>query len=159
MRITIVAVGRLKEKFWAEAVAEYVKRLGRYCQLEIIEAADEATREGAAEGEVRIVKQREGERILSKIRDDGYVVALAIEGRAMDSVEFSNHLSQLGVQGKSHIYFVIGGSLGLSEEVIARADESLSFSRMTFPHQLMRVILLEQLYRACRIANHEPYHK
>lgn len=158
MKITIVCVGKIKEKFYTDAVAEYKKRLGRYCSLEIAEVSDEKTTE-AGENENTIVKNREGERILKKIRDDGYVIALAIDGVSLDSVELSEKIAGLGVHGTSHIYFVIGGSLGLSDAVLQRADYKLSFSRMTFPHQLMRVILLEQVYRSYRIMNHEPYHK
>lgn len=159
MRISIVCVGKIKEKFYAQAVDEYRKRLGRYCQLEIVEVADEKTKENASENEVRIVKECEGERILKNIRDGSYVVALAIEGETADSPELSRKLERLGTGGTSHITFVIGGSLGLSEAVCKRADWQLSFSRMTFPHQLMRVILLEQVYRAYRIMKNEPYHK
>lgn len=159
MKITIVCVGKIKEKFYTDAVAEYKKRLGRYCSLEIAEVSDEKTKEDAGECENAMIKDREGERILKKIRDDGYVIALAIDGVSMDSVELSEKIAKLGVHGTSHIYFVIGGSLGLSDAVLHRADVKLSFSRMTFPHQLMRVILLEQVYRSYRIMNHEPYHK
>lgn len=138
---------------------EYKKRLSRYCSLEIAEVSDEKTREEAGENEIALVKNREGERILKRIRDDGYVIALAIDGKQMDSYAFSKQIEQLGIRGTSHIYFVIGGSLGLSDAVLGRADEAVSFSMMTFPHQLMRVILLEQIYRSYRIINHEPYHK
>lgn len=159
MKITIVCVGKIKEKFYTDAVLEYKKRLSRYCSLEIVEVSDEKTREEAGENEIALVKNREGERILKRIRDDGYVIALAIDGRQMDSYAFSKQIEQLGIRGTSHIYFVIGGSLGLSDAVLGRADEAISFSIMTFPHQLMRVILLEQIYRSYRIMNHEPYHK
>jgi 23S rRNA (pseudouridine1915-N3)-methyltransferase len=159
MKITIVCVGKIKEKFYSGAIAEYSKRLSRYCSLEVLEVADEKTKEQASEAELAMVKNREGERILKGIREDGYVIALAIEGKQLDSVELSEKMEQLGLRGTSHIYFVIGGSVGLSDEVLKRADYLLSFSRMTFPHQLMRVILLEQIYRAYRIMNHEPYHK
>ena len=159
MKITLLTVGKIKEKFYTQAIQEYSKRLSRYCQLEITEVADEKTKEQASENEIQLVKEKEGERILKNIREDGYVIALAIEGKQLDSVELSEKMERLGVDGKSHIYFVIGGSLGLSDAVLRRADFKLSFSRMTFPHQLMRVILLEQIYRAYRIINHEPYHK
>lgn len=159
MKISIVCVGKIKEKFYTQAIAEYAKRLSRYCNLNIIEVADEKTKEQATENEISIVKQKEGERILKSIREDGYVIALAIDGKMFDSVELSEKIEKLGVLGTSHIYFVIGGSLGLSDEVLKRADFHLSFSKMTFPHQLMRVILLEQIYRSYRIMNHEPYHK
>jgi 23S rRNA (pseudouridine1915-N3)-methyltransferase len=159
MKITIVCVGKIKEKFYNSAIAEYTKRLSRYCNLSITEVPDEKTKEQASEAEIALVKNREGERILKSIRDDGYVIALAIEGKMLDSEELSRKIGKLGIDGTSHIYFVIGGSLGLSDAVLKRADFSLSFSRMTFPHQLMRVILLEQIYRAYRILNREPYHK
>lgn len=159
MKITIVCVGKIKEKFYRDALAEYAKRLSRYCSLTITEVADEKTKEQASETECAIIKDREGERILKSIRDDGYVIALAIDGKTLDSVELSEKIDKLGLSGKSNVYFVIGGSLGLSDAVMKRADYKLSFSRMTFPHQLMRVILLEQIYRCYRIINHEPYHK
>lgn len=159
MKITILCVGKIKEKFYREAIAEYSKRLGRYCKLEIVECADEKTEEQASEAEEALVKAKEGERILRSVKDDGYVICLAIDGKMMDSPELSEKIEQLGIHGVSHIYFVIGGSLGVSDEVLKRADYKLSFSKMTFPHQLMRVILLEQIYRSYRIMNHEPYHK
>ena len=159
MKITIVCVGKIKEKFYRDALAEYTKRLSRYCSLTITEVADEKTKEQASETECAIIKDREGERILKSIRDDGYVIALAIDGKNLDSVELSEKIDKLGLSGKSNVYFVIGGSLGLSDAVMKLADYKLSFSRMTFPHQLMRVILLEQIYRSYRIINHEPYHK
>lgn len=159
MKITIVCVGKIKEKFYRDALAEYTKRLSRYCSLTITEVADEKTKEQASETECAIIKDREGERILKSIRDDGYVITLAIDGKTLDSVELSEKIDKLGLSGKSNVYFVIGGSLGLSDAVMKRADYKLSFSRMTFPHQLMRVILLEQIYRSYRIINHEPYHK
>lgn len=136
-----------------------MKRLSRYCRLEIIEVADERTPENGSERVCGLIKEREGERILAAVKEGSYVIALAIEGKMIDSVELSQKLEALGVGGVSHITFIIGGSLGLSAEVLSRADFLLSFSRMTFPHQLMRVILLEQIYRAYRIMNHEPYHK
>jgi 23S rRNA (pseudouridine1915-N3)-methyltransferase len=159
MKITIVCVGKIKEKFFTGAIEEYQKRLGRYCNLTIVEVNDEKTKEQATDAEISIVKNREGERILKNIRDDMYVTALAIEGKMLSSEELSEKIEKLGVGGTSHICFIIGGSLGLSDEVLNRADFKLSFSRMTFPHQLMRVILLEQIYRAYRIINNEPYHK
>lgn len=159
MRITVVCVGKIKEKYFTAAIEEYAKRLGRYCRLEIVEVADEKTPDGASDAMNRQIIEKEGRRILEKIQEDAYVIALAIEGKQPDSVELSEKLEKLGIRGISHIVFAIGGSLGLSREVMKRADEALSFSRMTFPHQLMRVILLEQVYRAYRIMNHEPYHK
>ena len=159
MKITILTVGIIKEKFFEQAVAEYSKRLSRYCKLEIIQVADEKTPDGASETVEEQIKEKEGNRILSQIKEDAYVIALAIEGKMLDSVELSEKLEKLGISGVSHIVIVIGGSLGLSKEVMQRADFSLSFSKMTFPHQLMRVIALEQIYRAYRIMNHQPYHK
>ena len=159
MKITITCVGKIKEKFYQEAIKEYSKRLSRYTKLDIVEVADEKTEEQSTEVEINIVKDKEGERILKAIKDDGYVVCLAIEGKQLDSVELSEKMSNLFVTGKSNIYFIIGGSLGLSNDVLKRADMKLSFSKMTFPHQLMRVILLEQIYRGFRIMNNEPYHK
>lgn len=159
MRITLVTVGKIKEKYLEQAIAEYSKRLSRYCRLEIIQVADEKTPEGASSAVEEQIKEKEGERILSQIREGAYVIALAIDGQMLDSVELSRKISKLGIDGISHIVFVIGGSLGLSSRVLKRADYKLSFSRMTFPHQLMRVILLEQIYRSYRIISGEPYHK
>ncbi len=160
MRITLVVVGKIKEKFFVMAVEEYRKRLSRYCKVEIVEVADEKTPDGASLAEERQIKEREGDRILRVIqRENIYVIVLAIEGEKMDSVQFSKKIEGLGVRGHSHIVFVIGGSLGLDRRVLECADERISFSDLTFPHQLMRVILLEQIYRAFRIACHEPYHK
>ncbi len=159
MKVTILAVGRIKEKFYADALAEYGKRLGRYCRLELIQVADEKTPDGAGAALERQIKEKEGMRLLGQIRDSSYVVALAVEGMQRSSKELADRLSQLGLHGHSELTFVIGGSLGLSEAVMRRADETLSFSRMTFPHQLMRVVLLEQIYRCFRINAGEPYHK
>lgn len=159
MKITVIAVGKIKEKFFTMAIDEYAKRLSRYCKLEIIEAADEKTPDGASAAEEEQIKRAEGERILKSIKDGAYVTALAIEGKELSSEEFSAQIERLGVAGESHLVFVIGGSLGLHKEVLNRADFKLSFSRMTFPHQLMRVVLLEQIYRGYRIMKGEPYHK
>ena len=159
MKITCVVVGKIKEKYFTDAIKEYSKRLSRYCKLEIVELADEKTPEGASEAEEVAIREKEGERILKALKDDAYVIALAIEGKMLDSVELSQKIDRLGVSGTSHIAFVIGGSLGLAPAVMKRADYALSFSRMTFPHQLMRVVLLEQLYRSYRILKNEPYHK
>lgn len=159
MKITILTVGKIKENYFSLAISEYVKRLGKYCRLQIVEVPDERTPDTQNEAEELIVKKREGERLWKYIREDSHVVVLAIEGQQLSSVEFSDKLSRLMVDGKSDITFVIGGSLGLDAGIIRRADILLSFSRMTFPHQLMRVVLLEQLYRAYRIMNNEPYHK
>jgi 23S rRNA (pseudouridine1915-N3)-methyltransferase len=159
MKISIVCVGKVKEKYFTGAIEEYAKRLSRYCKLEIVEVADEKTPDGASAALNEQIKEKEGKRILEKIPEEAYVIALAIEGKQPDSVELSRKIDAMGVKGTSHIVFIIGGSLGLSPMVMKRADEAMSFSRMTFPHQLMRVILLEQIYRAYRILNHEPYHK
>lgn len=159
MKITVITVGKIKEKYLEDAIAEYSKRLSRYCKLEIIQVADEKTPDRASEVVETQIKDKEGERILSHIKDTAYVVALAIEGKMISSEELAELIDGLGVRGESHIQFVIGGSLGLSKKVLERADYKLSFSRMTFPHQLMRVILLEQIYRSYRIVNGDPYHK
>ncbi len=159
MKITILCVGKVKEKFYRDALSEFEKRLSRYCKLQIVEVADEKTPDQASEVEVAQIKEKEGERLLKSIKEDGYVICLAIDGKQLDSIELSDKINRLGVNGTSHIYFVIGGSLGLADQVLKRADYKLSFSKMTFPHQLMRVILFEQIYRSYRILNHEPYHK
>lgn len=157
--IKILCVGKIKEKFYRDAIGEYEKRLSRYCRLSIIEVADEKTPDRSSETEEMLIKEKEAIRLRSHIRDNDYVIALAIDGKSFDSVTFAEHLGQLAVSGKSNLVFVIGGSLGLHPSVLSQCDELLSFSAMTFPHQLMRVILLEQLYRSYRIQNHEPYHK
>lgn len=159
MKITIIAVGKIKEAYFTMAIEEYKKRLSRYCKLEILEVIDEKIPESLSKAQEEQVKRTEGERIQKLMKENAYTIALAIEGREFDSVGFSKELEQLGVKGKSHIQFLIGGSLGLDSELLKQADMAISFSKMTFPHQLMRVILLEQLYRSYRIQNHEPYHK
>ncbi len=159
MNITFVTVGKIKEKYFRDAVAEYQKRLSKYCRLDIIEIADEKTPDKASELLEDQIKRREAERILKNIKENAYCIALTIDGRKRDSVNLAEHIEQLGLCGKSNLVFVIGGSLGLHDSVIERADEKLSFSDMTFPHQLMRVILIEQIYRCYRIINGEPYHK
>ena len=159
MKITIVTVGKIKEKYLRDAIAEYTKRLSKYCKLEIVEVVDEKTPDNASSIVENQIRDKEAERIQKYLKDDAYVITLEIGGKMLDSVEFSEKIEQLGIQGKSHIIFVIGGSIGLGEEVLRRSDFAISFSKMTFPHQLMRVILLEQIYRGYRIMNHEPYHK
>ena len=159
MKIAIVCVGKIKEKFFTDAIGEYSKRLSKYCNLEIYEVADEKTLDNASDHEAELIKEKEGERILKFIGDRDYVVALAIEGKQLSSVELADYMEKLSVDGISSIVFVIGGSLGLSQKVLSRADYKLSFSKMTFPHQLMRVVLLEQIYRSFRIIKNEPYHK
>lgn len=155
MKITVLCVGKIKEKYLVQGIEEYAKRLSRYCKLEIIEVADEKTPDNASEVVELQIKQKEGERLSKYLKDGAYVIALAIEGKQKDSVAFGRQIEKLGIDGKSHIIFVIGGSLGLDPEIIKRADELLSFSKMTFPHQLMRMILLEQIYRGYRIVNGE----
>jgi 23S rRNA (pseudouridine1915-N3)-methyltransferase len=159
MKITILAVGKIKETYFTAAVQEYAKRLNRYCKLEIIEVADEKTPDKASAHEEELIREKEGERLLKYLRGDAYVIALAIQGKQTTSEGFADKINRLGITGKSHIVFVIGGSIGLSPKVLQRAEEWLSFSEMTFPHQLMRVVLLEQIYRSYRIINGEPYHK
>lgn len=159
MKIRILCVGKIKEKFMREARGEYSKRLSRYIKLEIIEVVDEKTPDSASEKEENQIRDKEAERLLKQIRQEDYVIALAIDGKMYDSVAFSRKLDRFGMLGRGSVVFVIGGSLGLGEQVLERADESISFSKMTFPHQLMRVILLEQIYRGYRILRNEPYHK
>ena len=159
IEIRILSVGKSKEKYWNDACAEYAKRLSRYCRLSFSEVQDEKTPDRASDAEELKIRQTEGARLLKQIREQDFVIALAIEGEMPDSEQLSRRISGWMVSGKSSLVFVIGGSLGLSPEVLKRADVLLSFSRMTFPHQMMRVILLEQIYRSFRIMNHEPYHK
>ncbi|WP_456277220.1 23S rRNA (pseudouridine(1915)-N(3))-methyltransferase RlmH [Bacillus sp. AK128] len=159
MNISIITIGKLKEKYLKQGIEEYSKRLAAYAKLEIIELPDEKAPENLSEAEMEQVKQKEGERILQKISPDTYVIALAIQGKMKSSEQLAEDLDKLATYGKSKIAFVIGGSLGLSDEVMKRADEALSFSKMTFPHQLMKLILVEQIYRAYRINRGEPYHK
>ncbi len=159
MKIDIVCVGKIKEKFYRDAIEEYAKRLSKYCKLDIIEVDDEKTPDKASESVEDQIKLKEAQRILSKIKDDSCVITLEILGKKLDSPGFAKMIDQIGLGGKSHIQFVIGGSLGLHSSVSKRADRHISFSDMTFPHQLMRVILLEQIYRGYRIISNEPYHK
>lgn len=159
MNISIVSIGKLKEKYLKQGIDEYLKRLAPYAKIEIIELSDEKAPENLSDSEMVQVKQKEGERILSKIGQDVYVIALAINGKQRSSEELAKDLDSLATYGKSKVAFVIGGSLGLSDEVMKRANATLSFSKMTFPHQLMRLVLVEQIYRAFRINRGEPYHK
>ena len=159
MKITVITVGKIKEKYLRDAIAEYTKRLSRYCKLEIIEVADEKTPDQAGETVEEQIRDKEGERILKYIRDDMYVITLEIGGKMLSSEELADKINMLGIQGQRIVAFVIGGSIGLGREVLKRSNYALSFSKMTFPHQLMRVILLEQVYRSYRINNGEPYHK
>lgn len=159
MNIKVICVGKLKEKYWKQAIDEYAKRLGAYCKFEIVELADEKTPDNASAKEDEIILEKEGARIMGKIGNDDYVIALAIEGKLITSEDLSYTIEQLGVRGKSKIDFIIGGSLGLSDDVKIRANELVSFGRITMPHQLARVVLSEQIYRAYRIMNHQAYHK
>ena len=159
MKITIITVGRIKEKYLKDAIAEYSKRLTKYCKLDIVEVADEKTPDNASDVVEEAIRDKEAERIMKHIKDDMYVVTLEINGKMLTSEELASKIERLGIQGKSDVAFVIGGSIGLGKDVLKRSDYALSFSKMTFPHQLMRVILLEQIYRSYRIMKGEPYHK
>lgn len=159
MNISIITVGKLKEKYLKQGIAEYTKRLSAYAKVQEIEVADEKAPEHLSEADMILVKQKEGERILAKISPDTHVIALAIDAKQRTSEEFARELDQLATYGKSKIAFVIGGSLGLSDDVMKRSDDTISFSKMTFPHQLMKLVLCEQIYRAYRINRNEPYHK
>ena len=159
MKITLLTVGKIKEKYLKDAIAEYSKRLSKYCKLEITEVADEKTPDNASEVVENVIRDKEGERLLKYVKDDAFVITLEIKGKMMTSEELAEKIDTLGIRGVSHIMFIIGGSIGLGEDVIKRSDFALSFSKMTFPHQLMRVILLEQIYRSYRIISGEPYHK
>ncbi len=159
MNITVISVGKIKEKYLVDGIAEYSKRLSKYCKLNLIEVSDEKAPENLSVQDELIVKKKEGTRILSKIKENTYLIALAIDGEQLTSEKFSKKMDKLMVEGVSDISFVIGGSLGLSDEVMERSDYNLSFSKMTFPHQLMKMVLLEQVYRGWRIIKGEPYHK
>lgn len=159
MKITLITVGKIKEKYLKDAIAEYSKRLSKYCKLEIVEVADEKTVENASEIVEKSIRDKEGERILKYVKEDAFVITLEIGGKQLSSEELADKIEKLGIQGTSHIIFIIGGSIGLGQAVLDHSDYALSFSKMTFPHQLMRVILLEQVYRSYRIISGEPYHK
>lgn len=159
MKVKIISVGKLKEKYLQQGVNEYLKRLQPYARVEIVEVSDEKAPETLSAAEMEMVKQKEGERIARFISPASYCVALAIDGVSLSSEEFAEKLQKLALSGCSDITFIIGGSLGLSDEILGRADMRLSFSRFTFPHQLMRLILLEQIYRGFKIIRGEPYHK
>ena len=159
MKVTILTVGKIKEKYLKDAIDEYSKRLSKYCKLEVIEVPDEKTPDNASEVVEDMIRTKEAERLLKHIKDDAFVITLEINGRQLSSEELADKIEKLGVQGTSHIIFIIGGSIGLGKEVLNRSNFALSFSKMTFPHQLMRVFLLEQIYRSYRIINGEPYHK
>ncbi|HBM74061.1 MAG TPA: 23S rRNA (pseudouridine(1915)-N(3))-methyltransferase RlmH [Clostridiaceae bacterium] len=159
MNINIIAVGKLKEKYFKEGASEYLKRLSRFCKIEIIEVHDEKIPDNPNSTEIEMVKQKEGEQIKKHLKIDAYKIALCIEGEMMSSEKLSSKINSLMINGISNIVFVIGGSVGLSSEVVRDCDFQLSFSKMTFPHQLMRLILLEQIYRSFKIINNETYHK
>ncbi|MEJ8552776.1 23S rRNA (pseudouridine(1915)-N(3))-methyltransferase RlmH [Tepidibacter sp. Z1-5] len=159
MNIKIVTVGKIKEKYLKLGIDEFSKRLTKYCKLDIVELNDEKAPENLSEKEMLMIKDKEGKKILSHVKDTTYAIALAIDGKNLSSEDLANKLNNLSIMGKSNVTFIIGGSLGLSDEVLKRADFKLSFSKMTFPHQLMRLILLEQVYRSFRIIKGEPYHK
>lgn len=159
MNIAIITVGKLKEKYLKLGIEEYKKRLGAYAKIDLIEVADEKAPEQLSEAEMQIVKKKEGERILAKIAPDVHVIALAIDGKMKTSEEMARDINNLMTYGKSKIAFVIGGSLGLHEDVLSRANEQQSFGKMTLPHQLMKLVLIEQIYRSFRIIKGEPYHK
>ena len=159
MNINVIAVGKIKERYYTDAVAEYAKRLSKYCKLNIIEVTDEKTPDRSSTAQEEQIKQKEAERIFRYLKDDAYVISLEIDGEMIDSVQLANKIDATGISGTSHIIFIIGGSLGLHHTISERADFHLSFSKMTFPHQMMRVVLLEQVYRSYRIINQEPYHK
>lgn len=159
MNITLITVGKIKEKFLKEAIDEYTKRLNRYCKINIIEVPDEKTPDNASEKEELSIKEKEGELILKNIKENMFVIALDLKGENLSSEQFAKYIDELGVKGESHLAFVIGGSLGIAPRVLKRANYKLCFSKMTFPHQLFRVMLLEQIYRGFRIIKGEPYHK
>lgn len=159
MKITVLTVGKLKESYLKDAVKEYAKRLGKYCRLEMEEVADEKAPEHLSPAGEKGIRSKEGERLLKKIPENAFVITLEIEGEEISSVKLAKKIESLGISGISHLAFVIGGSIGLGEEVLQRSDYALSFGRLTYPHQLMRVMLLEQIYRSFRIINKEPYHK
>lgn len=159
MNITIISVGKLKEKYLKMGIDEYVKRLGGYAKVDLIEVPDEKAPEQLSDADMEIVKRKEGERILVKINDDTYVIALALDGKMKTSEQMAADLDNLMTYGKSKVAFVIGGSLGLHDDVLKRSDEKLCFGKMTLPHQLMKLVLVEQIYRSFRIIKGEPYHK
>lgn len=159
MKITVISVGKIKEKYLKEAIAEYTKRLSRYCRLEIIETPDEKTPDHAHSALEDTIRSKEAEKIVKHIREDAYIITLEIDGEQLSSEKLAEKIETLGIQGQSSVIFIIGGSIGLGEEVLCKSDFRLSFSKMTFPHQLMRVILLEQIYRSFRIIHKEPHHK
>ncbi|CAM3648024.1 23S rRNA (pseudouridine(1915)-N(3))-methyltransferase RlmH [Marinicrinis lubricantis] len=159
VQITIIGVGKLKEIYWTQGIAEYTKRLGPYAKVQLVEVPDEKAPEQLSAAEEQQVKQKEGERILSHVKPDSHVIAMAIDGQALSSEQLAQHLDQLATYGKSQVVFIIGGSIGLSDDVLKRADVKLSFGKITYPHQLIRLVLVEQIYRAFKINRGEPYHR
>jgi len=159
LKITVISVGKIKEKFFSQAISEYVKRLSRYCSLTMIEVADEKAPENLSIADMTAVKNKEGQKILEKMPQGSFVVTLEIDGRQMTSEELAQNFEELALRGSSHICFIIGGSLGLGDAVSSASNLKLSFSSMTFPHQLFKIMLLEQIYRAFKIIKGEPYHK
>ena len=159
MKITVLCVGKIKEKYFRDGIAEYQKRLSKYCNLEVIEVADEKTPDNASELEVEKIKEKEAQRLQKYIKKDAYIITLEIEGNMISSEQLAKKIDNLGISGNSHIIFIIGGSLGLHSSISKQSDYKLSFSKFTFPHQMIRMILLEQIYRSYRIIMKEPYHK
>lgn len=159
MKITILAVGKLKEKYWKQAISEYEKRLSAYSKIEIIEVPDEKAPENMSDKEIEQVKEKEGQRLLAKIKPQATVITLEIQGKMLSSEGLAEEMQRRMTQGQSDFVFVIGGSNGLHENVLQRSNYALSFSKMTFPHQMMRVVLIEQVYRAFKIMRGEVYHK
>lgn len=159
MNIKLITVGRLKEKYLTEGIAEYTKRLSRFCKVQVVELIDEKTPENASEAQNNQIMAREGERIQAKIGSRDYVIVLAIEGKQFPSEEFAQKIEAIAVNGYSDITFIIGGSLGLSKAIKQRANLKMSFGLLTLPHQLMRLVLIEQIYRAFMIQQGSPYHK
>lgn len=159
MKIKLICVGKLKEKYLDDGIKEYLKRISAYSDIEVIEVADERIPDNPSLAEETIVKSKEGRRILDKVKQDDYMILLDVQGKELDSIQFAERIGDCMINGKSTIDFVIGGSLGHGEDVLTRANARISFSQMTFPHQLMRLILVEQIYRAFKIIRHETYHK
>ncbi|OUQ12355.1 23S rRNA (pseudouridine(1915)-N(3))-methyltransferase RlmH [Massilimicrobiota sp. An142] len=159
MKIKLICVGKLKEKYLYDGIKEYLKRISAYSDIEVIEVADERIPDNPSLAEETIVKSKEGRRILDKVKQDDYMILLDVQGKELDSIQFAERIEDCMINGKSTIDFVIGGSLGHGEDVLTRANARISFSQMTFPHQLMRLILVEQIYRAFKIIRHETYHK
>ena len=159
MKIKLICVGKLKEKYLDDGIKEYLKRISAYSDIEVIEVADERIPDNPSLAEETIVKSKEGRRILDKVKQDDYMILLDVQGKELDSIQFAERIEDCMINGKSTIDFVIGGSLGHGEDVLTRANARISFCQMTFPHQLMRLILVEQIYRAFKIIRHETYHK